>query len=76
MSDNHGLLIPGSRNIINQLKDEVIQEEQVILPEGYQGDMLTSEAGKLGGKIGGNMIQKMVQDFEEKLVREEYPPPK
>lgn len=38
---------------------------------GDNGDMTTRDAGRIGGEIGGQMVQKLVQIAKEQLVLEE-----
>ena len=47
---------------MNQLKMETANEVGVKLNEGYNGDLKSKDAGQ----IGGNMVKKMVEDYEAK----------
>lgn len=48
---------------LNKLKMEVASELGVNLKNGYNGDITASEAGK----VGGQMVKKMISDYESKL---------
>lgn len=56
-------LVPEAREGLNRFKMEVAQEFGVHLNEGYNGDITSREAGT----IGGNMVKKMVEQFERNL---------
>jgi hypothetical protein len=56
-------LVPEAREGLNRFKMEVAQEVGVHLNEGYNGDITSREAGT----IGGNMVKKMVEQFERNL---------
>src|SRR5690606_18815986 len=51
-----------------QLKFELAQELGVPLQPGYNGDLTSREAGRLGGKIGGNMVRRMIAFPEQVLA--------
>ncbi|SMO86364.1 alpha/beta-type small acid-soluble spore protein [Melghirimyces algeriensis] len=38
-------------------------------PKGYNGDMKTEEAGKMGGSVGGQMVKELVKMAEEELSK-------
>lgn len=38
-------------------------------PQGYNGEMKTSEAGKMGGPVGGQMVKELIQMTQEELTR-------
>ncbi|HEX6989114.1 MAG TPA: alpha/beta-type small acid-soluble spore protein [Bacillota bacterium] len=51
-----------------QLKFELAQELGVPYQPGYNGDLPAREAGRLGGKIGGNMVRRMIALAEQALA--------
>ncbi|MHC1681975.1 MAG: small, acid-soluble spore protein, alpha/beta type [Clostridiaceae bacterium] len=62
MARNSRKLIPEAREGLNQFKKEVASELNVPLSD-YNGN-LTS---KQNGSVGGEMVKRMVQDYESKL---------
>jgi small acid-soluble spore protein D (minor alpha/beta-type SASP) len=56
------LLNPNARGALNRLKMETANEVGVTLKDGYNGDLKSKDAGQ----IGGNMVKKMVEDYEAK----------
>ncbi|WP_142414772.1 alpha/beta-type small acid-soluble spore protein [Hathewaya massiliensis] len=56
-------LVPESRGKLNQFKMETAKELGVQLKDGYNGDLTSREAGS----IGGEMVKKMVQQYENNL---------
>ena len=47
----------------NQMKYEVASEVGVNLKNGYNGDLSSRDAGR----IGGNMVKKMIQQAENNM---------
>lgn len=62
MARNNRILKPNARAALDRLKMETANEVGVKLNEGYNGDIKSREAGQ----IGGNMVKKMVEDYEIK----------
>lgn len=58
-------VVPQAKAALNKFKYEVANEIGVTLKDGYNGDITSRDAGR----IGGNMVRKMIQSYEEKLVR-------
>lgn len=38
-------------------------------PQGYNGDMKTSDAGKMGGSVGGQMVKELIKLAQKELTR-------
>ena len=57
------LTVPEARQAMNQFKMEAASEVGVQLKEGYNGDLTTKQAGS----IGGQMVKKMVEDYENRI---------
>ena len=60
---NNQTLVPEAKNALNRFKYEVASEIGVNLKQGYNGDITSREAGK----IGGNMVKKMIQYAEQSM---------
>ncbi|OYD09196.1 hypothetical protein CHM34_05105 [Paludifilum halophilum] len=57
-----------------QMKMEMAQQAGVPYKPGYNGDLKTEEAGKMGGPVGGQMVKDLIQIAEEELVRRQSRP--
>lgn len=62
-NNSNKLVVPEAKEKLNQFKMESAREVGVNLKEGYNGDLTSREAGS----IGGNMVKKMVQAYEQGL---------
>lgn len=51
-----------------QVKFEAARKVGVPLSRGYNGDLKTKNAGKIGGEIGGQMVKEMVRIAQERLT--------
>ena len=66
MGDNNNSnrnLVPEAANKLDKLKYEIAAEQGVSLKEGYNGDITSRDAGK----IGGNMVKKMIEYAEKNM---------
>ena len=62
-SGSNKILVPEARAAMDQFKMEAANEVGVNLKKGYNGSLTTREAGS----IGGQMVKKMIQSYENKL---------
>ena len=62
-SGSNKILVPEARAAMDQFKMEAANEVGVNLKKGYNGSLTTREAGS----IGGQMVKKMLQSYENKL---------
>ncbi len=60
---NQGM-VPEARAAMDQFKMEAANEVGVNLRQGYNGDLTSREAGS----IGGQMVKKMIQSYEQNLA--------
>lgn len=59
------LLVPQAQQALDQLKFEVAQELGIQIPQdGYYGNMMTRETGR----IGGNITRRLVQIAQQQLA--------
>ena len=56
-------VVPEAREGLNRFKMEAANEVGVNLKQGYNGDLTSKQAGS----IGGQMVKKMVQAYEQGL---------
>ena len=57
-------LVSEAMSALDKFKYEVASEVGVTLKDGYNGDISAKDAGK----IGGNMVRKMIQQVENNMA--------
>ena len=57
-------LNPNAKDAMNNFKMEAANEVGVNLKQGYNGDLTAKQAGS----IGGQMVKKMIQKYEQDLA--------
>ena len=62
MSSNKNM-VPEAKAAMNNFKMQAASEVGVNLKEGYNGDLTSKQAGS----IGGQMVKKMVESYENNL---------
>ncbi|GLC31589.1 alpha/beta-type small acid-soluble spore protein [Clostridium omnivorum] len=60
---NNRTLVPQAREGLDRFKMEAAREVGVSLNEGYNGDLTSRE----NGSVGGQMVKKMVESYEQGL---------
>ena len=63
-SDRTNKVVPEAKDSLNKFKYEVAAEVGVDLKNGYNGNMTAKDAGK----IGGNMVRKMIEQAENSML--------
>ena len=63
-SNSNYKVVPEAREALDKFKYEVASEVGVNLKEGYNGDISSRDAGR----IGGNMVKKMIQQAENNMA--------
>ena len=63
-SNSNKKLVPEAMSALDKFKYEVASEVGVTLKDGYNGDISAKDAGK----IGGNMVIKMIQQVENNMA--------
>ena len=56
-------LVPEAKEALNKFKMQAASEVGVNLNQGYNGDLTSKQAGS----IGGQMVKKMVEDYENQI---------
>ncbi len=64
MTSSNRKLVPEAMDSLEKFKYEVASEVGVNLKNGYNGNISARDAGK----IGGNMVKKMIQQAENSMV--------
>ena len=78
------ILVPEARNGLDALKAKVAntgnpedakfeaaEEVGVPLKKGYNGQLTSEQAGKVGGRLGGNMVRELVKMAQENLAKKQ-----
>lgn len=63
-SNSSRKLVPEAMDSLSKFKYEVASEVGVNLKNGYNGDISAKDAGK----IGGQMVKKMIQNAENSMI--------
>ena len=63
-NNNNNSTVPEAKDALNKFKYEVASEVGVNLKQGYNGDLSSKDAGR----IGGNMVRKMIQQAENQMI--------
>jgi len=63
-SSSNQKVVPEAREALNKFKYEVASEVGVTLKEGYNGDIASRDAGR----IGGNMVRKLIETAERQMI--------
>lgn len=56
-------VVPEAKEALNKFKYEVANEVGVNLKQGYNGDLSSRDAGR----IGGQMVKKLIQQAESQM---------
>ena len=56
--------IPEAKQAMNTMKHEVAGELGIQMQNGYNGNMSSKDAGR----IGGNMVKKMIESEEQRMA--------
>ncbi len=62
MSKNN-IVVPEAKDALERFKMEAANEVGVNLKQGYNGDLTSRQAGS----VGGQMVKKMIQSYEQSL---------
>ena len=63
MTNSNKSVVPEAKEALNKFKYEVANEVGVNLKQGYNGDLSSKDAGR----IGGNIVRKMIQQAENNM---------
>jgi len=62
-SSKSNIMNPNAREAMDKFKMEAAAEVGVNLKQGYNGDLTSRQAGS----IGGQMVRKMIQAYEDNM---------
>ena len=57
------IVVPQAREALDRFKMEAANEVGVNLKNGYNGDLTSKQAGS----VGGQMVKKMIQAYENSI---------
>ncbi len=63
MTNSNYKVVPEAREALNKFKYEVASEVGVNLKDGYNGNISSRDAGR----IGGNMVRKLIEQAESQM---------
>lgn len=63
-SSSNRKVVPEAMDALNKFKYEVASEVGVTLKDGYNGDITSRDAGK----IGGQMVKKLIETAERQMA--------
>lgn len=63
MARSNQKVVPEAKEALDKFKYEVASEVGVNLKQGYNGDLSSKEAGR----VGGNMVRKLIQQAENNM---------
>ena len=63
-SNSNKKVVPEAKEALNRFKYEVANVVGVTLKDGYNGNLSSRDAGR----IGGNMVKKMIQQVENNMA--------
>ena len=66
-SNSNKIMVPQARAAMNKFKTEAANEVGEDLKKGYNGSLTTKEAGS----VGGQMVKKMIQSYEQGMSSQE-----
>ncbi|MEH7331426.1 alpha/beta-type small acid-soluble spore protein [Neobacillus drentensis] len=82
MARRNKILVPDARRGLDELKAKVAQasrpedakfeaaeEVGVPLQKGYNGQLTSEQAGKVGGRLGGSMVRELVKMAQQNLAK-------
>lgn len=61
--NSNKIVVPEAKEAMNKFKMEAANEVGVNLKQGYNGDLTSKQAGS----IGGQMVKKMIQAYENSI---------
>ena len=63
MASSNKIVVPQAREALDRFKMESASEVGVTLKQGDNGDLTSKQAGS----IGGQMVKKMIESYENSL---------
>jgi hypothetical protein len=65
-NNNNQTVVPGAKSALDQMKYEIASQVGVNLVQGYNGNLSSRDAGKVGGNITKRLVQMAEQQMSGK----------
>lgn len=66
MANNNHKVVPQASSALDKMKYEIASQVGVNLKNGYNGDLTSRDAGK----VGGNITKKLIEMAEKQLANQ------
>ena len=65
MTSSNKKVVPEARESLDKFKYEIANEMGISLKDGYNGNLSSRDAGR----IGGNMVRKLIEQAEKNMAK-------
>ena len=65
MTSSNRKVVPEAKESLDKFKYEIANEMGISLKEGYNGNLSSRDAGR----IGGNMVRKLIEQAEKNMAK-------
>ena len=65
MTSSNRKVVPEAKESLDKFKYEIANEMGISLKDGYNGNLSSRDAGR----IGGNMVRKLIQQAESNMTK-------
>jgi len=65
MTSSNKKVVPEARESLDKFKYEIANEMGISLKDGYNGNLSSRDAGR----IGGNMVRKLIEQAEKNMTK-------
>lgn len=65
MTSSNRKVVPEAQESLDKFKYEIANEMGISLKEGYNGNLSSRDAGR----IGGNMVRKLIEQAEKNMTK-------
>lgn len=65
MTSSNRKVVPEAKESLDKFKYEIANEMGISLKEGYNGNLSSRDAGR----IGGNMVRKLIEQAEKNMTK-------
>ena len=65
MTNSNKKVVPEARESLDKFKYEIANEMGISLKDGYNGNLSSRDAGR----IGGNMVRKLIEQAEKNMTK-------
>lgn len=65
MTSSNRKVVPEAKESLDKFKYEIANEMGISLKDGYNGNLSSRDAGR----IGGNMVRKLIEQAEKNMTK-------